>query len=100
MPYAHGLKDFSAEVKFQVGKRVMIDISEVPKQERNCESGIIFSISTRFALAPEQRQVSYGVWLDAPYIKKGSRYWTGLGERFNVFESQLTLEGKKEEQNA
>lgn len=65
------LKDFSNEVKFQVGQRVSVDLKEIPKEERNCETGVIKTIYTKFLRTPKMRTIMYQVVFDESYIKSG-----------------------------
>ena len=64
-------KSFSNEVKFQVGKRVWLDIPEIPQNERETDTGIISDIITHFPLTSKVRRIVYTVKLDNKgYYKK------------------------------
>lgn len=66
------VKEFSNEVKFQVGERVSVDLPDVPVEQRDTTSGIITNISTRFHHTPHMRKIAYTIHFDnkGSYIKK------------------------------
>lgn len=57
-------KDFTDEVKFQVGQRVHVEIEEIPIEERDVTTGIIIGIQTNFHAAPILRKIKYVVRFD------------------------------------
>ena len=55
--------------QLQIGARVRVDLVDIPKKERQCETGIIRRIDLRFPKVPQLTEVRYTVLFDRPYIK-------------------------------
>ena len=84
------IKDFSNEVKFQVGQRVYVDLKEIPKKERNCETGVVKTIYTKFLRTSKLRTIMYQVAFDEPYIK-GDKVCFGQIHEIRTYADHIKL---------
>ena len=65
------LDEFKDEIPdfAKVGARVRVVFSEIPKNQINCDTGVIIAIKTRFFATPQLRVIRFNVILDDVYIK-------------------------------
>ncbi len=87
------IKDFSNEVKFQVGQKVEVDFPDVPTEERDVTTGFIYQIEARFPLTPPLRKIKYHIRLDGDgnYVKKDCQLSEGVGPRIIVPSERIKL---------
>ena len=90
-------ESFENEVKFQVGKRVWLDITEIPQNERETDTGVITDIKTRFPLTAKYRRITYTVKLDNKgyYTKKEFRTFGAIRQHFSCSSEYLKDESEK-----
>lgn len=89
------IEAFKHAPSFRVGQRVRVDIPEIPKNERQCDTGIISGIRTRFVRTPEARQVWYVVTFDRPYIKPEYVRWQNIPTYNTTDGAEITLMGSE-----